>query len=94
MSHSTIARGIVLDIEWDYTMARFPHFAVNNTKVLINMHDNVARKFRLRQETLCNNGRKEAWFRNFRLPMTSLFMVRNTLQVWVLVFLVRMSETL
>ena len=32
---------------------------------------------RLCQERLCNNGRNEAWFGNFKLSITVLFMVKN-----------------
>ena len=36
-----IAWGIVLDIDWDFTMAWFP-LAANSTKALINMHNDNA----------------------------------------------------
>ena len=54
-------------------------------KALINMCDNIVRMVCLRQETFCNNGGKEAWFGDFKLPITFVYGQKH--KVWVLIFL-------
>ena len=48
MVHLTIARVIVLDIDWNYTMTCFPPLLSKNTEALIDMHDEDERMVRLR----------------------------------------------
>ena len=80
MSQWTIAQAIVLDIDWDYTMAWFPRFAAINTKA----PDDLA-QWRCSYGSFPGDSGYEAWFGTCNTHNFVVYSQKH--KVWVLIFL-------